>query len=262
MPDTQNDAGLAMETVQFSLPVGEISLRASAQLPVGRTTLTQLLPILQNLENVIVDKVGEEARSAGKRISCRAGCGACCRQMAPVSLFEAEALSAWMGSLPEVRRTELEQRFQRALSALRDAGVMEKLLAGDWALDEERTTQLAIDYFHAGVACPFLEEESCSIHPMRPLSCREYLVTSPPELCRDPSAHEVSGVRLPMKLSRALYAFGQEMTEDARGWIPLVFLVAWGRRGATPGEYVAGSGREVLRAFLERAATVSASAND
>ncbi len=262
MPDAQNGAAPAMETVQFSLPVGEISLRASAQLPVGRTTLTQLLPILQNLENVVVDKVGEEARRAGKSISCRAGCGACCRQMAPVSLFEAEALAAWMRSLPEARRAELEQRFHRALSALRDAGVLDKILASEWALDEEQTTQLAIDYFHAGAACPFLEDESCSIHPMRPLSCREYLVTSPPELCRDPTANEVSGVRLPLKLSRALYAFGQEMSQDARGWIPLVFLVAWGRSGAKPGEYVAGSGREVLMKFLEKAAAVSASANE
>ncbi|HEY5241787.1 MAG TPA: YkgJ family cysteine cluster protein [Polyangiaceae bacterium] len=30
------------------------------------------------------------------------------------------------------------------------------------------------------VSCPFLEEESCSIHPDRPPICREYLVTSSP----------------------------------------------------------------------------------
>ena len=262
MPDARNGGGPAMETVQFSLPVGEISLQASAQLPLGRTTLTELLPILQNLENVIVDKVGDEARGAGKSISCRAGCGACCRQMVPVSLFEAEALTAWMRSLPEARRIELERRFHGALSALRDAGVIDKILSNEWELDEERTTQLAIDYFHTGAACPFLEDESCSIHPMRPLSCREYLVTSPAELCRDPSANEVSGVRLPVKLSRALYAFGQQMTQDARGWIPLVFLLAWGRSGAKPGEYVAGSGREVLRAFLEQVSAVSGTAKE
>lgn len=262
MSNVEENAGCATEAVQFSLSLGEMSLQASAQLPVGRTTLTQLLPIVQNLENMIVEKVGEEATRAGKSISCRAGCGACCRQMVPVNLFEAEALSAWMRSLPEARRRELEQRFGRALSALRDAGIIDKLLTEDWVLDQDRATQLAIDYFHAGVACPFLEDESCSIHPMRPLSCREYLVTSPPELCRDPSVHEVSGVRLPLKLSRAMYAFGQEMAQDTRGWIPLVFLLAWSRRDAKPGEYVAGSGREVLGAFLDRAAAVSVIAKD
>jgi hypothetical protein len=89
---------------------------------------------------------------------------------------------------------------------------------------------------------------------MRPLSCREYLVTSPPELCRDPSVNQVGGVRLPLKLSRVLYLFGQQMEQDRRGWIPLVFLLAWKKSGVKPGEYVSGTGEEVLRKFLERAA--------
>ncbi len=242
---------------EFSLAFGGTSLTASVRVPAGRTTLTELLPIIQNLENAIVDKIGEEAKAAGKTISCRAGCGACCRQMVPVSLFEAEALTAWIQTLAPEQRDELARRFHLALSALRDAGVLKKILSNEWVLDQEQTTQLAIDYFHAGVACPFLENESCSIHPIRPLSCREYLVTSPPELCRDPAANEVAGIRLPIKLSRALFAFGQRMEQDARGWIPLVFLLAWGKSGARPGEYVSGNGQEVLRRFLDQVSGVS-----
>jgi len=235
-------------------------VRATIQLPAGRTTLTQLLPILQNLENAIVDKVSQEAAAAGRPISCRAGCGACCRQMVPLSIFEAESLTAWLATLPEERMARLRERFHRALSALRDAGVIDSILDGRWVLDEERSTQMAIDYFHAGVPCPFLEEESCSIHPIRPLSCREYLVTSPPALCRDPSVHDVSGVLLPLRLSRALFAFGQQIEQDRNGWIPLVFLLAWAESGARPGDFVAGSGPEVLRRFLDQLSAMTESA--
>jgi hypothetical protein len=49
----------------FSLPVGGGFLNASAQLPTGRTTLTELLPIIQNLENAIVGRITEEAEQAG-----------------------------------------------------------------------------------------------------------------------------------------------------------------------------------------------------
>jgi Fe-S-cluster containining protein len=240
--------------VSFRLPVGGGFLNASANLPTGQTTLTQLLPIIQNLENAIVGRIGEEAKSAGTPISCRAGCGACCRQLVPVSFFEAEALTEWMSTLPEERRVELEGRFHRALLALLGAGVIEKILDNRWTLEEEAATQLAIDYFHAGVPCPFLEEESCSIHPIRPLSCREYLVTSPPDLCRDPSTNEVAGVRLPLKLSRVLFAFGQRLSQDRRGWIPLVFLLAWKKGSQRPGDYVAGTGEEVLKKFLKQVA--------
>jgi Fe-S-cluster containining protein len=239
------------------LPVGGISLQASVQVPGGRTTLTQLLPIIQNLEETIISKAGEEARAAGRPISCRAGCGACCRQMVPVSVFEAEALTEWLRTLPQDQFAALQERFHRALLALRDAGVIDSILDGRWVLGEERATQLAIDYFHAGVPCPFLEDESCSIHPIRPLSCREYLVTSPPQLCRDPSVHDVTGVQLPLRLSRALFAFGEQMEQDRRGWIPLVFLFAWAKSGAKPGDWVSGTGAEVLKAFLEQVAAVS-----
>jgi hypothetical protein len=78
------------------------------------------------------------------------------------------------------------------------------------------------------------------------------MVTSPPELCQDPARNDVSGVILPLKLSRSLYAFGRKMENDTRGWIPLVFLLAWEKSGLSPGEHVSGTGPEVLRKFVEQ----------
>lgn len=262
MPNSSADSPSPTVKATFSLPIGGVYLEASAQVPAGQTTLTQILPVIQGLENAILGKIADEAAAAGSPISCRAGCGACCRQMVPVSLFEAEALTDWIRSLPEERQEELAGRFHHALSELRDAGVIDKILRDEWVLEQGRTTQLAVDYFHAHVACPFLEDESCSIHPIRPLACREYLVISPPELCEDPSVHDVTGVQLPLKLSRVLHSFGQDLEHDPRGWIPLVFLLAWGRSGARPGDYMAGTGEEVLGRFLERLHEINAKYGD
>ena len=253
MPDSSAESPSTVQA-SFSVAIGPVVFEASARVPAGRTTLTQLLPIIQNVENAILGRVAEEAQAAGSPISCRAGCGACCRQMVPVSLFEAEALADWIRMLPQERQDELAARFHTALQALSNAGVIEKLLSSEWIVEKDQTTQLAIDYFHASVACPFLEEESCSIHPLRPLACREYLVTSPPELCQDPAANAVAGVLLPIKLSHTFYAFGREMEQDPRGWIPLVFLLAWAKGGFKPGERVAGTGEEVLRRFFAKSA--------
>lgn len=257
MAEVPREAVPAAVQASFALPVGGGFLHASAKLPTGRTTLTELLPVIQQLDNAIVGRVGEEAERAGMPISCRAGCGACCRQLVPVSLFEAEALAKWMRALPEERRATLEERFHMALSMLRDAGVIDRILDAEPSLEKERARELAIEYFYAGVPCPFLEEESCSIHPIRPLACREYLVTSPPELCKDPATHDVGGVQLPLKLSNVLFSFGQQIEQSERGWIPLVFLVAWGKGEAAPGDFIAGSGEEVLKIFLQRAGEIS-----
>ncbi|HEV2214040.1 MAG TPA: YkgJ family cysteine cluster protein [Terracidiphilus sp.] len=249
--DSSNSADATSVKATFTLPVGNASLHAAVQLPAGHTTPTQLLPIIQDLESTIIDQVSREASAAGRPISCRAGCGACCRQMVPISLFEAEALTEWLHTLPEERQAALRLRFQAALKALRDAGVLETFLSGSWNLDEESCTQFAVDYFHVGAACPFLENESCSIHPIRPLSCREYLVTSSPELCRDPSVHELKGVILPLRPSRAMFLLGRHVDQDRRGWIPLVFLLAFAERGIKPGDYLAATGPAIFRQFLD-----------
>ena len=67
----------------------------------------------------------------------------------------------------------------------------------------------------------------------------------------------VTGVQLPLKLSRVLFAFGHKLAQDRRGWVPLVFLMAWRSGGQKPGDYVSGTGEEVLRKFLKQVAELS-----
>jgi Fe-S-cluster containining protein len=241
--------------VSFALRIGEGTLNASLEVPAGKTTLTELLPILQNFDSNIINFVVGEAAGAGHPISCRKGCGACCRQMVPLSIFEAEFLSNWFSTLPPERQAELEERFRRGLMKLRDAGVLDKIMDQNWGADQKSFIQMSIDYFHANVPCPFLEDESCSIHPIRPLICREYLVTSPAELCQDPSINQISAIHLPIMPSKALYKIGQELTRDVRGWMPLIFLLAWAKRGVKPGDYYSGTGQEVLRIFMDNLTT-------
>ena len=205
--------------VSFALRIGEGTLNASLEVPAGKTTLTELLPILQNFDSNMINFVVGEATGAGHPISCRKGCGACCRQIVPLSIFEAEFLSNWFSTLPPERQAELEERFRRGLMKLRDAGVLDKIMDQNWGADQKSFIQMSIDYFHANVPCPFLEDESCSINPIRPLICREYLVTSPPENCVDPSVYPVVGVPIPLKLSNVLVEVGSHVEPSSRGWM-------------------------------------------
>jgi len=239
-------------TVEFAIGVLDGRFNASATVPAGRTNLTQILPVIQSLDSSFIEAVGAQAAQLGRTISCKAGCGACCRQMVPLSIFEAEALTAWIRTLPDEQREALGQRFHQALLRLASAGLIDRLVEEDWFAETESARQMALDYFAAGVPCPFLVDESCSIHPIRPLICREYLVTSPAEFCSAPSAHTVEPIRLPLYFSRVLNRIGAEVERSPRGWIPLVFLFAWMESGARPGEAVAGDGPQVLYEFVRR----------
>jgi Fe-S-cluster containining protein len=239
-------------TVEFAVGLGDGKFTATAVVPAGQTNLTQILPVIQSLENSLIAGVASQLGETGRSISCKAGCGACCRQIVPLSIFEAEALTAWIRSLPESRQQQLAERFHQALTKLTAAGLIERMVNEDWLANTDFAAQLGLDYLYARVPCPFLEDESCSIHPFRPLICREYIVTSPPEHCFDPSTLQAVPVRLPLHFSRVLNGIGAELEHGTRGWIPLVFLFAWMKAGAHPGEAVAGSGPQVLYEFVKR----------
>ena len=239
-------------SIDFAVGIGDGKFTATAVVPAGHTNLTQILPVIQALEDSLIAGVGAQMAQAGRSISCKAGCAACCRQLIAVSIFEAEALSAWIRTLPEVRQQELASRFHQALLKLAAAGLIDRMVSEDWLAESETHHNLAIDYLYQRIPCPFLEDESCSIYPMRPLVCREYLVSSAPEHCYDPANQPVVTVYLPLNFSRVLNRIGAELENDSRGWIPLVFLFAWMKGDAHPGERIAGDGPQVLYEFVKR----------
>jgi Fe-S-cluster containining protein len=239
-------------TVNFRVAVGDGSFAASAEVPDGRCNLTELLPTLQSLDDSLLNAVSDQLNQAGLAISCKAGCGACCRQMVPLSVFEAEALAAWIATLGPDIRNFLARRFHQGLLKLASAGLIDRLVQEDWLADTESARQVALDYFHLGVPCPFLQDESCSIHPFRPLVCREYLVTSDRRHCAHPAELQVNPVHVPLRFSRILNRMGAELEPNTHGWIPLIFLFAWIESGARPGSAYAGTGPEVLYQFVRR----------
>jgi Fe-S-cluster containining protein len=244
-------------SVEFSLGVAEGVITATAIVPAGHTTLTQILPVLQALDDSIIHSVAAANEEAGHPVSCKAGCGACCRQLVPISIFEAEALADWIHSQPETAQQQLANRFHQTLLALSASGILDRLVnmgQEDWRNDTEVNQQMCIDYLYQRIPCPFLVDESCSIHPIRPLICREYLVTSPAANCSDPGVLKISPVRLPVKLFPALNQIGAELEHDVRGWIPLVFLFAWMKANAHPGNRVSGPGPSVLYEVVRRIA--------
>src|SRR5687767_4295062 len=66
----------------------------------------------------------ERERAAGRAISCRAGCGACCRQLVAISVVEAESLAQLVAAMPEERAAVIRERFAAALKRLEEAGLL------------------------------------------------------------------------------------------------------------------------------------------
>jgi Fe-S-cluster containining protein len=258
-------------TATLRLTVGELKIAHPITVPSAAVPATEIVPALQGLVNAVV-----AAAEAGKAISCRKGCGACCRQLVPISRTEGERLLQLIEAMPAERRRALEQRFAAAAKRIEQANLFSSPPIGGEARrgsyrrsstpplpasppsggeeKEKRTDrELSLAYFALRVPCPFLEDESCSIHSDRPLVCREYLVTSPAELCAGPSQDGVTPVSVP-KISPAARGLEESRPEaDTSGrWFPLALLMEWAKtrpRGATR-----RPGPEWIQRFVRRIA--------
>ena len=135
-------------------------------------------------------------------------------------MAEARALRVLVDGLPAARRARIEGRFQEASARLAAAGLREPFLHPT-AEVAARRQELGLAYFRLGIPCPFLEDECCSIHPQRPLACREYLVTSPAAYCAQPSGEQVRVLPLAGKPSRALMGLEASAAPGGQGWVAL-----------------------------------------
>lgn len=233
----------------FTLMVDDRPVEMTARLPAGEQRLADLLPILRKLDDALISISVDDVREGGRCVSCRVGCGACCRQVVPISEDEAVSLLEWMDRLPEEQRQVIDARFQRALAQLEENGMLEATRKANLNEDREAGLRFSLDYFHAGVACPFLINESCGIYPIRPLKCREYLVTSPAENCQKPSRESISMVRLPTHLSNVLFRVGVGDSECRAPWLPMVLLFEWAAQFRTRPRRQADS-LELFQEFL------------
>ena len=164
-------------------------------------------------------------RSDGAQVSCQKGCGACCRQLVPLSPPEAFMIADLVLNLPDARRNAVIDRFVQTRAALERAGV--QALAGFQRPSDDEFLQLAIDYFEQGLPCPFLEDEACSIHSNRPSICREYLVTSSPALCAGIRHNRVDRVPMPVQLSDYLSQLWAMLVGGEPVTIPLPAALGW-----------------------------------
>jgi len=226
------------ETVEINAPVAE---RAA-----GPDTV---LPFARQLADVAVANGIRRAEAQGKTISCAKGCGACCAQLVPISDIEARGIAAMIRVWPKVRREKIMRRFTQAKQRFEDAGLWQALLEPE-RLGLEQVQSLALDYFAERVSCPFLEDSACSIHPQRPLACREYLVTSDPLHCAEPAQGNIDGVEIPLRASRMLGRIYENETEHICDSVPLIVAPYWPRMH--PGKPTQRTGPEWVLAFLDK----------
>lgn len=236
-------------TATIELSLSGVPVRAEITVPTGPTRPLRMIPIFHALADTIVEVALKSVEQQGLQVSCREGCGACCRQLVPIAPVEAVHLRELINELPEPRRSTIRARFAEARLALHQAGLLEKLRNPEGFSDDE-LRPMGLEYFRQGIPCPFLEREACSIYGDRPVAYREYLVTSPAEHCAAPSPETVHCVRLAAKVSTAVARMGRPVPKGRFiRWVPLILAE---ERAGTHQEEPSRPGPELLQELFDR----------
>jgi Fe-S-cluster containining protein len=211
-------------TGTITLEIGDENVPALLTASLTEAPYVAQLPIFQAITDELTARGIAREAAAGRSISCKPGCGACCRQPVPLAAVEARGIAALVAAMPDAQRDAVTGRFAAARTALDAAGITTQA-AEIAAMDRATRDAYGRRYFRLGLACPFLEAENCTIHPDRPLSCREYLVTSPASACDDPTDASIRTVPLAGRPSAAVTGRGKEL--EGHGTVMLVDALAW-----------------------------------
>jgi len=244
---TEGPSGYPTEAFAVRLETPDGPLKGRVSVYTGPTPLAGLVPPLLALTDGLVGLTLARGEKEGRRATCRAGCGSCCCQMVPLAIPEAFFLRDVVATLPADRRRVILKRYDCIVSELENNGLYAHIM--DPENTDEDYQKIALEYFYLRLPCPFLEQNHCSIYPMRPMACREYHVTTPPEWCADPRSFTVSSLKPRVAIPVVLTRLSAELLGVRAQMIPLALALRWAgdhsdlHRRAWPG-------KELLAEFL------------
>ena len=216
-------------TGRVAIAIRGVPVQMELTVPANPVKPQRMLPVFQKMTNSFVAMSVEAMNALGEEISCKAGCGACCSHVVPIAEVEVYQIAELVENMPEPRQSKIKRRFSEAVEHFEAIGWFERVQkTGNLKAPENPEyvpTELmdaAMEYFDQGISCPFLEDNSCSIHENRPLSCREYLVTSPAKNCSKPTAENIRKVPMPVRPSRSLPRVGASGNFLGLGVLPLI----------------------------------------
>jgi len=215
---------------EFHSPQGLLSF--ALKLPDAEISLPDFCRALFDAWPAVNDFL-EENRRGGPPVSCRKGCGACCRQLVTISPAEAFLLERLFTAMPPERAERITDRFQDGRAELERAGILARLKQlNNPETSNEEHHGIAAQYFRLAIACPFLEDESCGIYESRPWICREYAVTSPARNCADPFGNSVHVANPPVQFSEALKLLCAHLLGTEIDHIPILLALDWIKRNS------------------------------
>ena len=152
----------------------------------------EYLAVKENYLQKIEEGFEKDTQEMQKPISCFKGCSACCSYFITATLQECEVIVYHLYQNPQVLAGFLRSfpGWQEQVKKIGKTFNLICQLSNRTILGQETPEERGIFntesalYAMRRIACPFLAENECTIHAVRPYVCAGVVSVSPPEWCR------------------------------------------------------------------------------
>lgn len=204
-----------------------------------QAVVTQPDDLLRDAQNLLDAETEALYADPAVQVSCGPDCNTCCEHAVLITAAEVRAVVAAVEELPAATRDRIAERSARVVELLDQCGLAEEADAATFTQDS------AERYFALGEPCPLLIDGACSVRQVRPLVCRDYLISSPAKNCSNPRTAQIVRIRrrraIDIGFARISAAFG----EEKRHLLPMALT-----RPAPVAEPALRSGAKMARVLL------------
>ncbi len=181
-----------------------------------QATMSDLIPAARQLASVISITVVGNLRAQGQDVPCKKGCDACCDYMVSLSPAEAFRLAAEIENMAEPQRRQMLISFDE---------IARKILASP---APEPTAEAIDNWYRAmDLTCLFLGDHLCQQYEIRPIVCREHIVTFPATQCSQGDSHHNEPTKAAPSIAEALVELSAELEHQPPEAVMLPLAIAW-----------------------------------
>ena len=135
----------------------------------------KLVETYQYLAMIIADQIKQVEKETGFYHTCTNKCVHCCYQAIFITSDETKIITHWIKHHLDSRSVnDLKRKLKSWIALFYKSG---------FTKGYDGSIEFKQRYFNAHLACPFLNNKSCSIYPVRPTVCRFYFSYDEPRLC-------------------------------------------------------------------------------
>lgn len=207
------------EKLNFCIVVGQVQARLADIVPLARS-------ICSNIINVVLKKI----RSRGEYIPCYKGCSTCCyRCLVPVSVPEAFRLKEEIEKEPAYKRQSIWEDCLNASRHILTHKPPKKFVHKSAESSSNKPANLVLIsnwYSSLKLACPFLNQDICTIYQKRPLVCREHFIIGSAEGCEEDD-YSAEVVEMPIQVPNALGQLASELEDTNVEAVILPLTLVW-----------------------------------